>query len=166
MSVETERKFLVTGSFRECVTSTYHIVQGYLCRDATRSVRVRIRNTEAFLTIKGPSSPDGLSRFEWEQRLDPKDAYKMLAFCLPGVVDKHRYLVPYEGHVFEVDEFHGGNEGLVIAEVELSDANEEVLLPPFLGKEVTGDERYYNARLSVCPFSEWKKEDNKDASHF
>lgn len=156
MGVEIERKFLVTEKFKHLAESSTHIVQGYLCSDEKRTVRIRVRDEKAYITIKGRSSGNGLSRFEWEKEIPKADAEEMLRLCESGIIDKHRYLVPYEGHVFEVDEFHGANDGLVMAEVELASETEEVALPSFLGKEVTGDIRYYNSSLRLHPYSLWK----------
>ena len=100
--------------------------------------------------------PDnGLSRFEWETEISIADAEEMMSLCEPGLIDKERYLIPYEGHLFEVDEFHGENEGLVVAEVEMKSPTEEVVLPSFIGAEVTGEKRYYNSHLRKKPFTQW-----------
>lgn len=128
-------------------TGRMHIVQGYLSDDPQRTVRVRIRDTEAFLTIKGGSSADGLSRYEWEKTIPLNEAEELLELCLPGVIDKHRHIVPYKGHKWEVDEFHGALEGLTLAELEVPAADTEFAIPPFIGKEVSGDRRYYNSQL-------------------
>lgn len=148
MPLEIERKFLVADdSYRHTATSSSRIRQGYICRESGRTVRVRIRDERGFLTIKGPS-PNGLSRYEFEKEITLDEADNLFRLCLPGVIDKTRYLVPMaDGHVFEVDEFYGANEGLVIAEVELSSEDESFMRPPFLGREVTGDKRYYNSNL-------------------
>ena len=156
--LEIERKFLVVGdSYKQMSFSHSHIRQGYLCADGKRTVRVRLRDYEGFLTIKGPSSDGGLSRYEFETKISPMEAAELFRLCEPGAIDKIRYLVRSDsGHVFEVDEFHGENEGLVIAEVELSRPDEPFSSPPFIGKEVTGDHRYYNSHLTIHPFSLWK----------
>ena len=148
MPFEIERKFLVADdSYRHTATSSSRIRQGYICRESGRTVRVRIRDERGFLTIKGPS-PNGLSRYEFEKEITLDEADNLFRLCLPGVIDKTRYLVPMaDGNVFEVDEFYGANEGLVIAEVELSSEDEPFMRPPFLGREVTGDKRYYNSNL-------------------
>lgn len=159
MPQEIERKFLVTDtSYRELATSSSHIVQGYICSDKGRTVRIRIRNDKGYLTIKGGSNAAGLSRYEWEQEIDVADAHDLLKLCEPGVIDKVRYLVPSGNHVFEVDEFAGENQGLVIAEVELAAENEPYTKPAFIGQEVTGNRRYYNSHLRVYPYSIWKNE--------
>ena len=108
------------------------------------------------LTIKGKSSEDGLSRFEWEKPISKKDAEELLKMCEPGVIDKTRFLIKSENHIFEVDEFYGDNEGLVVAEIELKSKNETFLKPAWLGKEVTGEPKYYNSQLSKNPFTSWK----------
>jgi CYTH domain-containing protein len=158
MPQEIERKFLVTDtSYQELATSSSHIVQGYICSDKGRTVRIRIRNDKGYLTIKGGSNAAGLSRYEWEQEIDVADAHDLLKLCEPGVIDKVRYLVPSGNHVFEVDEFAGENQGLVIAEVELASEDEPYTKPAFIGQEVTGNRRYYNSHLRVYPYSIWKE---------
>jgi len=151
--VEIEHKFLVSGPYKHLATDISHIVQGYLSDDPERTVRIRIRDDEAFITIKGPSSSDGLSRLEWEQPIPLDQARQLLTLCLPGTIDKHRHIVPYEGHRWEVDEFHGHLEGLTLAELEVPSADTEFVAPPFLGPEVTGDPRYYNSQLRKHPAS-------------
>lgn len=151
--MEIEHKFLVSGPYKHLATDISHIVQGYLSDDPERTVRIRIRDDEAFITIKGPSSSDGLSRLEWEQPIPLDQARQLLALCLPGTIDKHRHIVPYEGHRWEVDEFHGHLEGLTLAELEVPSADTEFVAPPFLGPEVTGDPRYYNSQLRKHPAS-------------
>lgn len=122
-------------------------MQGYLSDDPERTVRIRIRDAEAFLTIKGGSSADGLSRYEWEKTIPLDEAKELLELCLPGVIDKHRHIVPYQGYEWEIDEFHGDLEGLTLAELEVPCANAQFALPPFISKEVSGDRRYYNSQL-------------------
>ena len=151
--MEIEHKFLVSGPYKHLATDISHIVQGYLSDDPERTVRIRIRDDEAFITIKGPSSSDGLSRLEWEQAIPLNQARQLLTLCLPGTIDKHRHIVPYEGHRWEVDEFHGHLEGLTLAELEVPSADTEFVAPPFLGPEVTGDPRYYNSQLRKHPAS-------------
>ena len=128
-------------------------MQGYICSDPGRTVRVRVRGDKGFLTIKGQSSEDGLSRFEWEKEIPVSEALELMNLCVSGVIDKTRYLVPCGDHTYEVDVFHGANEGLVLAEIELSDELEAFEKPSWLGEEVTGDMRYYNSMLSLHPFS-------------
>ena len=152
MAKEIERKFLVSGEFRQDSPESYRIMQGYICADPDRTVRVRVRGDKGFLTIKGRSSEDGLSRYEWEKEIPVNEALELMTLCDSGVIDKTRYLVPYAGHTFEVDVFRGANEGLVLAEIELSDENEAFQRPAWLGKEVTGEVSYYNSMLSKNPF--------------
>ena len=194
MHIETERKFLVKDlSFKSLAVKAYRIKQGYIAHDGGNTVRVRVRDQEAFLTIKGPSA-DGMSRQEWELRISPEDAQALLSLCRGGFIDKTRYLVPEagiapetcgrpcphewegpadavggrddakrrvsgampaSGRYFEVDEFYGDNEGLVMAELELSDPDEPYERPAWLGEEVTGDRRYYNSHLLLNPYKHW-----------
>ncbi|MBQ5603714.1 MAG: CYTH domain-containing protein [Bacteroidales bacterium] len=153
MAKEIERKFLVSGEFRQDSPESYRIMQGYICSDPDRTVRVRVRGDKGFLTIKGRGSEDGLSRYEWEKEIPVTEAVELMALCGSGVIDKTRYLVPFGKHTYEVDVFHGANEGLVLAEIELSDEQEAFEMPSWLGEEVTGDVRYYNSMLSLHPFS-------------
>lgn len=152
---EIERKFLVRGEYKSFATSAERIRQGYLNQAGGRTVRVRTRADKAYLTIKGPSIDGGLSRFEWEMEIPMDDALDLLKLSVSPVIDKTRYLVPFEGHIFEVDEFYGDNEGLTMAEVELGAVDEEFSKPSWLGEEVTGDRRYYNSNLAVHPFKTW-----------
>ena len=156
MAQEIERKFLVKGSFKEAAFAALRMSQGYICRDSGRTVRVRIQGEQAFLTIKGPSADGGLSRFEWEKEIPVAEARELMALCEPGIIDKTRHLVKAGKHTFEVDEFHGDNAGLVVAEVELGAPDETFERPSWLGEEVTGDRRYYNASLSRNPYKNWK----------
>lgn len=153
--LEIERKFLVKGDFRPHATSKSRIVQGYLCADGQRTVRVRLRGDVGFLTIKGPSFKGGLARYEFEKEITADEALSLLRLALPGVIDKERWLVPVGPHVFEVDEFHGDNEGLIVAEVELNAEDEVFERPEWLGEEVTGQGRYYNSALTRNPFKNW-----------
>ncbi len=155
MTQEIERKFLVQGDFRREAIGSRRIVQGYLCSVPERTVRVRIAGDRGFLTIKGIGDASGTTRFEWERELPIAEAQELLRLCEPGVIDKVRHLVPVGRHTFEVDEFHGDNTGLVLAEVELGAADEVFQRPPWLGAEVTGDARYYNAMLMKSPFTRW-----------
>ena len=158
MAQEIERKFLVRNmDYRDMAFSKSHIVQGYICSARGRTVRVRIRGDKGYLTIKGPSNVSGTSRYEWEREISVSEAKDLMKLCEPGGIDKVRYLVQVGKHVFEVDEFHGENEGLVVAEVELSTENEPFEYPIFLGKEVTGQVKYYNSFLMKEPFTTWKK---------
>lgn len=148
MNIETERKFLVKGEYKHLATSHSHIEQGYFDTAPGRTVRVRIRDERAYLTIKGPSGVAGLSRYEFETEVSMEDGRQLMSLCRPGRIDKTRWLVPLsDGHTVEVDEFHGENDGLVIAEIELGSEDEAYERPDFLGEEVTGDRRYYNSHL-------------------
>lgn len=154
---EIERKFLVKdGRYKEQSFAHSRIRQGYICSGHGRTVRVRIRDTRGYLTIKGPSTNGGLSRYEFEKEITLDEAEHLMQLCEPGLIDKTRYLVKSGAHTFEIDEFYGENEGLVIAEVELNSEDEPYEKPDFIGEEVTGDKRYYNAHLRVNPFSLWK----------
>lgn len=156
MALEIERKFLVTDdSYKAMAFSSDRIAQGYLCREGGNSTRVRVRGDKGYLTIKGPSMDGGLSRFEWEKEIPESEAWELLKLCHGGIIDKTRHLVKCGNHTFEVDEFHGDNDGLVVAEVELENPDETFERPPFLGKEVTGDKRYYNSSLTRFPFKCW-----------
>ena len=195
MNIETERKFLVLGStYKAQAVKSYTICQGYIAHDSGNTVRVRIRDNQGFLTIKGPSA-DGISRQEWEREIPLQDARELFLLCKPGTIEKTRWIVPAEtvpsgtlriasslppaspagpshssghgrpevpegtvsaGRFFEVDEFHGDNEGLVVAEIELGRSDEPFTKPDWLGQEVTGDKRYYNAQLSRHPFKTWE----------
>lgn len=156
--IEIERKFLVKSDvFKKDAFDKFHIKQGYLNSDKSRTVRIRIRNDDGFITIKGKSTSSGLSRFEWEQSILKEDAEKLLELCEEGVIDKTRYLVKYREQIFEVDEFYGDNEGLFLAEVELDAEDDIVKLPDWLGDEVTGNLKYYNSQLSKHPFINWKR---------
>ncbi len=148
MPREIERKFLVTGDFKQDACDSFRLVQGYISTDPDRTVRVRIKGEQGFLTIKGRSSLDGLSRYEWEKEIPASEALELMNLCVSGVIYKTRYLVPCGDHTYEVDVFHGANEGLVLAEIELSDELEAFEKPFWLGEEVTGDVRYYNSMLS------------------
>jgi CYTH domain-containing protein len=156
MAIEIERKFLVNDeSYKEMAFKSDRIAQGYICRQGGNSTRVRVRGDKGYLTIKGPSIDGGLSRFEWEKQIPASEAWELMKLCPTPIIDKTRYLVEFEDHVLEVDEFYGDNEGLVVAEVELSAIDEEFKKPPFLGKEVTGDGKYYNSSLSRFPYKCW-----------
>ena len=156
MSIEIERKDLVTDdSYKALAYHSDRIAQGYLCREGGNSTRVRVRGDKGYLTIKGPSLDGGLSRFEWEKEISTCEAWELLKLCPGGLIDKVRYLVKHGEHIFEVDEFLGDNEGLVVAEVELGSIDEVFEKPAFLGKEVTGDKRYYNSSLTRVPFKCW-----------
>ena len=157
MAQEIERKFLVKNDdFKKQAVRSTRIVQGYLSSVPERTVRVRIKGDKGFLTIKGIGNESGASRFEWEKEIDREEAERLLKICEPGIIDKTRYIVPVGDHLFEVDEFYGENEGLVLAEVELKSENEAFEKPPWLAEEVTGDVRYYNSMLMKNPYRQWK----------
>ena len=157
--LEIERKFLVKGTdFKQQARSSSRIKQGYICSGHGRTVRVRLRDDKGFLTIKGPSVDGGLTRYEFEKEITIDEALSLFRLCEPGIIDKTRYLVDSGDHTFEVDEFYGDNEGLVMAEVELSAPDEPFKKPDFIGKEVTGDHRYYNSHLRLNPYKQWKDE--------
>lgn len=158
MALEIERKFLVLDdSYKHEAFSKSHILQGYICSGRGRTVRIRIRDDRAYITIKGPSLDGGLSRYEFEQEIPLDDARQLMKLCEPGTIDKTRWLVKSGRHTFEVDEFFGDNEGLVMAEVELAYEDEPYEKPDFIGKEVTGDRRYYNGHLRSNPYKLWKE---------
>ncbi len=155
MGKEIERKFLVKGDFKPFISKQTRIVQGYLSSVPERTVRVRIKGDKGFLTIKGIGNDSGASRFEWEKEIPIHETENLLKICEPGVVDKTRFLVKAGTHTFEVDEFYGENNGLVIAEVELATETEAFEKPSWLGQEVTGDTKYYNSMLMKHPFTKW-----------
>jgi CYTH domain-containing protein len=156
-NIEIERKFLVCDdSYRQLAYGSSRIKQGYICSGHGRTVRVRIRGDRGYLTIKGASDEKGLSRYEFEKEITLDEAEQLFKLCEPGVIDKTRFLVKSGSHVFEVDEFYGDNEGLVIAEVELQAEDEAFEKPSFIAKEVTGDRRFYNSHLRKFPFVIWR----------
>ena len=157
MATEIERKFIVKGDFSKEVCNSQRIVQGYICSQPGRTVRIRIRGEKGFLTIKGPSDDKGLSRYEFEQEIPLPDAEQLLTLCEPGVIDKVRHLVRAGKHTWEVEVFHGANEGLVMAEIELASEDEPFEKPDWIGEEVSGDRRYYNSMLTKEPYSQWTK---------
>lgn len=155
MQIETERKFLVTGDgYKAQATSSHRIRQGYLAHDSGRSVRVRIWDDRGILTVKGPFIGPG-SRPEWEKEISLQEAMDLFQLCKPGSIDKTRWIVPVGRRFFEVDEFHGENEGLVLAEMELENPEDPFERPSWLGEEVTGNSRYYNGYLARNPFRNW-----------
>lgn len=156
--LEIERKFNVKSTtFLANTKESYKITQGYLNTDKNRTVRVRIKGNKGFITVKGLSSADGLSRFEWEKEISFKDAEALLLLCEDFVIDKTRYIIPFDDVFFEVDVFEGANKGLIIAEVELETEDQYFEKPDWLGDELTGDERFYNAYLSNKPFTVWDR---------
>ncbi|WP_405351158.1 CYTH domain-containing protein [Nonlabens sp. Asnod3-H03] len=153
--LEIERKYLVKNTdFLEELKGK-RITQGYLSTDPARTVRVRIKGTQGFITIKGMSTDSGLTRYEWEKEITIVEAEELLELALPGVIDKTRYEIVIENHTWEIDVFHGANNNLVVAEIELETEEETFILPNWIAQEVTGDTRYYNSYLSEKPFSEW-----------
>ena len=155
MGQEIERKFLVKGAFKHLASKSTRIIQGYLSSVPERTVRVRVKGDKGFITVKGIGNSSGASRFEWEKEISVEEAQELLSICEPGVIDKTRYLIKVGPHTFEVDEFYGDNEGLTLAEVELSSENEIFEKPDWLGEEVTGDARYYNSMLMKNPYTKW-----------
>lgn len=154
--IEIERKFLVKSmAFKAESFAKHHIFQGYLNSDPERTVRIRIKGESGFLTIKGKGNESGTTRLEWETELSLTEAKPLMALCEPGVIDKIRYEVTVGKQVFEVDEFLGENEGLIVAEIELKSEDEAFTKPDWLGEEVTVDHRYYNAFLSKNPYKSW-----------
>lgn len=153
---EIERKFLVkSADFLSESTKSNRIVQGYLNSNPDRTVRVRIKGNAGFLTIKGKGNESGTTRFEWEKEIPVAEAAQLLLLCEEGVIDKIRYEIPFGKHLYEVDVFEGDNKGLIVAEIELNDENESFEKPDWLGEEVTGEKRYYNASLSIFSYKNW-----------
>ena len=155
--IEIERKFLITSQdFKKEAFTQNRITQGYLSSVPERTVRVRVKADRAFMTVKGASNASGLSRFEWEKEITLEDANQLLLLCEKGVIDKTRFEVKKGKHIYEIDEFYGENEGLIMAEIELNSENENFEKPSWLGQEVTSDNRYYNSYLSKNPYKNWK----------
>ncbi len=156
---EIERKFLVTSeAFKSEAHKRTRIVQGFLNTNPERTVRIRIQGNDGFITIKGKSNKSGLSRFEWEKQIPLADAEELMHLCEPGIIEKTRFEISFAEHTFEVDEFSVENTGLTIAEVELQSETETFQKPDWLGREVTGEVKYYNSQLSKNPFKNWKDE--------
>ncbi len=156
--LEIERKFLVHKThepYKAAAFASHRICQGYICDGKKPTVRVRIRDNQGFITIKGKSDKRGLTRYEFEKEISLDEAQELMKLCLPDLIDKTRYLVRCGSHVFEVDEFYGKNAGLVMAEVELQYEDEPFEKPDFIGEEVTGDKRFNNSSLRKNPFSAW-----------
>ena len=163
MAQEIERKFLVKGAYKAFAISEIRITQGYLSSVAERAVRVRISEGKGFLTIKGIGNASGTSRYEWEREIPLHEAEELMLLCEDGVIDKTRFLIPETtGLTFEVDEFYGENQGLVVAEIELPTEDYAFEKPSWLGAEVTGVTKYYNACLQSHPFVNWKDENRKE----
>ncbi|MEN8816052.1 MAG: CYTH domain-containing protein [Nonlabens sp.] len=152
---EIERKFLLKTTDFLKDEAGKRITQGYVSTDPERTVRVRVKGDQGFLTIKGKSNDSGLSRYEWEKEITTQEAEELLQLCLPGVIDKTRYEVKIGQHIWEIDIFHRENNGLTLAEIELQSEEEVFSLPDWIGKEVTGDKRYYNSYISEKPFCKW-----------
>ncbi|WP_396152112.1 CYTH domain-containing protein [Flavobacterium sp.] len=156
--IEIERKFLVLSNvFKSEAFQQNRIVQGYLSSNPERTVRVRVKGDKGFLTVKGKGNESGLSRLEWEKEITVDEAEQLLSICEKGVIDKIRYEIKMGIHVYEVDVFSGENEGLIIAEIELTSESESFEKPDWLGQEVTNDEKYYNAYLSKNPYKNWEE---------
>ena len=156
--LEIERKFLVKkgGAYKRAAFSSSRIKQGYIPAEGA-TVRSRVRDDKAFLTIKARSVNGGMTRYEFEKEITLDEADHLLALCRGGMIDKRRWLVKSGTHIFEVDEFYGANEGLVMAEVELATEDEPFERPDFIGMEVTGDKRFYNSHMLSNPFSAWRE---------
>ena len=156
--VEIERKFLVLSeAFKTEAFKSTRIVQGFLNSHPERTVRVRLKENHGYLTVKGITSPDGVTRFEWEKEISKAEAEALLELCEKGVINKIRHEVKVDNHIFEVDEFFGDNQGLIIAEIELQQVGEAFKKPNWLGEEVTSQLKYYNSQLAKHPFKSWKK---------
>ena len=156
MAKEIERKFLVKDDdFKREAYGAIRITQGFLSSVPERVVRVRVKGDKGYITIKGIANDSGLSRYEWEKEIPLDEARELLLLCESGMIDKTRYLVKAGEFTFEVDEFHGDNEGLIVAEIELPDEDAPFEHPAWLGLEATGDIRYYNVMLAKHPFKEW-----------
>ena len=148
--MEIERKYLVTSdSYKQMAVARYHICQGYISREKTGTVRIRITDDKAYLTIKGKPAAGHFARYEWEKEIDVQEAKELMQLCQGTIIDKTRWIVPAkeEGLKWEVDEFHGKHEGLTLAEIELTSEEQEVKKPDFVGEDVTSDPRYYNANM-------------------
>lgn len=158
MGQEIEKKFLVKGDFKNEAFKATRITQGYLSSVPERTVRVRVKGDKGFITVKGIGNTSGASRFEWEKEIPVDEVKSLLELAEPGVIDKTRFLVKNTDgkHIWEVDEFYGDNEGLTVAEVELTDENDTFDKPAWLGEEVTGDAKYYNSMLMKNPYKNWK----------
>lgn len=148
--MEIERKYLVTSDcYKKLAVARHHICQGYISREKTGTVRVRISDEKAYLTIKGKPALGHIARYEWEKEIDMREAEELMNLCQGTIINKTRWIVPAkeEGLKWEVDEFHGKYEGLVIAEIELDSEEQVVELPIFIGEDVTDDHQYYNANM-------------------
>ena len=155
MAQEIEKKFLVAGDFKPFAKKATRITQGYLSSVPERTVRVRVKGEKGYITIKGIGNQSGASRYEWEKEIPVEEVQELLKICEPGVIDQTRYLVDAGEHTYEVDEFYGDNDGLTVAEIELSDENEAFDMPEWLGVVVTGDPKYFNSMLMKNPYKNW-----------
>ncbi len=155
MAQEIERKFLVKADFKSAANKQTRITQGYLSSVPERTVRVRVKGDKGFITIKGIGNSSGASRYEWEKEIPTSEVIELLELCEKGIIDKTRFLVNAGNHTFEVDEFYGDNEGLIVAEVELASEDEVFEKPNWLGAEVTGDVKYFNSMLMKNPYKNW-----------
>lgn len=154
---EIERKFLVKGNYKKYASEEIKIVQAFLSTVPERTVRIRIKGDKGYLTIKGIGNKSGASRYEFEKEIEVNDAIDLIKICEPGLIDKTRYIIPISNNLFfEVDEFYGENEGLIVAEIELPSEDTVFEKPAWLGKEVTGDVRYFNSMLMKNPYKNWK----------
>lgn len=155
---EIERKFLVdSDDFKKEASKKSLFIQAYLNTHSERTIRIRISDDKGFMTIKGKSSENGLSRFEWEKEIPLNEAKELLKLCEPGKIEKYRYLIEFGNHIYEVDEFLEENDGLILAEIELQQEDESFKKPSWLGKEVTGNLDYYNSNLITNPYKNWNK---------
>ncbi len=158
MAQEIELKFLVKGNFKPFVTKKLEISQAYLSTQPERTVRIRIKDRKGYINIKGAAKNSGIMRYEWEQEISFEDARELMKLRESGMVEKTRYIIPTENELeFEVDEFHGDNEGLLMAEIELPSADTSFKKPDWLDEEVTGNPSFYNAELSKNPYRYWKE---------
>ncbi len=156
MPFEIEKKFLVSdNTYKQEAHTQVRIIQGYLSTDPERTVRIRIKEKRGYLTIKGKSNASGTTRYEWEKEIEVSEAEELLKLCKKGIIDKTRFMVKAGKHTFEVDEFYGDNQGLVVAEIELENENDRFQKPHWLADEVTGQDKYYNAQLMSNPYKNW-----------
>ncbi len=155
MAKEIERKFLVKGDFKPFASKETRITQGYISSIPERTVRVRVKGDKGFITIKGIGNASGATRYEWEKEIPVAEVNELLSICEPGVIDKTRYMIKAGEFTFEVDEFYGENQGLIVAEIELKSEADTFEKPEWLGAEVTGDVKYYNSILMKNPYTKW-----------
>ena len=156
MAQEIERKFLVkSDAFKAEAFKETRITQGYLSSVPERTVRIRVKGDKGYITIKGIGNDSGASRFEWEKEIDAAEVQELMKIAEPGVIDKTRYQVKKGAHVYEVDEFYGDNQGLIVAEIELENESDSFEKPEWLGQEVTGDAKYFNSMLMKNPYKNW-----------